>query len=242
MNVLHKVDVYGHCAVSVLTEFLPTELDGIAVPYQSRTRQQNLVKKQQENNEIHLPLNKLDIDAKLEISLQMAEALADLHGFKDGVIIHDDIQLPQFLFSGQNKVKLNDFNRGEAMLFNEKTGNYCRYRNGAGGGDWRAPEEYADERLNEKIDVWSFGNNVYSVLTGLWVFHSIDSYKEIKKAILRGERTIIDPVYRSRSYVEAKLVEIIEKCWITEPDERPSIFEIVSDLKAVKKEWGQRKM
>merc|ERR1712113_1075110 len=101
----------------------------------------------------------------------MAEAIADLHGFKDGVIVHDDIQLPQFLFSKEGKIKLNDFNRGEAMLYNEDKGEYCRYRNGAGGGDWRAPEEYEDGYLNEKIDVWSYGNNVYAILTGLYVFH-----------------------------------------------------------------------
>jgi hypothetical protein len=30
------VDIYGHCAVSVLTEFLPKELEGVATPYASR--------------------------------------------------------------------------------------------------------------------------------------------------------------------------------------------------------------
>ena len=55
---------------------------------------------------------------------------------------------------------LNDFNRAEIMLFNEKDQEYCRYRNNPGHGDWRAPEEYYDKPLDEKIDIWSLGNNV----------------------------------------------------------------------------------
>ena len=35
---------------------------------------------------------------------------------------------------------------------------------------WRSPEEYKDEALNEKIDVWSLGNNMYSILTGFVPF------------------------------------------------------------------------
>jgi serine/threonine protein kinase len=35
---------------------------------------------------------------------------------------------------------------------------------------WRSPEEYKDEHINEKIDVWSLGNNFYSLLTGMYVF------------------------------------------------------------------------
>lgn len=31
-----------------------------------------------------------------------------------------------------------------------------------------------DDWLNEKIDVYSFGNLVYELLTGLWVFYEND--------------------------------------------------------------------
>ena len=66
-------------------------------------------------------------------------------------------------------LKLNDFNRGEAMLFDEERGSYCQYRNVKGGGDFRAPEEFRDGRLNENIDVFGLGNMMYGLLTGLEV-------------------------------------------------------------------------
>jgi serine/threonine protein kinase len=91
-----------------------------------------------------------------------------------GIIVHDDIQLSQFLITKEGTLKLNDFNRAETMLYSDEEQVYCRYKNGAGHGNFRAPEEYVDNPLNEKIDVWSFGNIVYALLTGLWPFPDTD--------------------------------------------------------------------
>jgi serine/threonine protein kinase len=41
-------------------------------------------------------------------------------------------------------------------------------------GQYRSPEENRDEYLDEKIDIYSFGNNIYGLLTGLWVFYDTD--------------------------------------------------------------------
>ena len=66
------------------------------------------------------------------------------------------------------------------MLWDDETQEYCKYKNGKGHGDWRAPEEYADKPLNEKIDVWSIGNNIYSVLTGTYPFYNVEDDKDIQ--------------------------------------------------------------
>lgn len=39
---------------------------------------------------------------------------------------------------------------------------------------YRSPEEMRDDPLDEKIDIYSFGNNIYGILTGLWVFYEND--------------------------------------------------------------------
>lgn len=41
----------------------------------------------------------------------------------------------------------------------------------------------------------------------------------------------MDPRYREKSNEEAKLVEIIEKCFTFDPNDRPSIFEVVDFLR-----------
>ena len=82
------------------------------------------------------PQNDLTPLQKLEICTQMAEALADLHGNSDGVIVHQDIQLGQFLYNAdKSRVKLNDFNRAEVMLWDEEAKEYCRYHEGPGNGN-----------------------------------------------------------------------------------------------------------
>ena len=67
----------------------------------------------------------------------LASIVAALHNYPGGVIVHDDIQLCQYLWTEDNgiNVKLNDFNRAEFMLFDEMNQDYCKFRNGEGHGD-----------------------------------------------------------------------------------------------------------
>ena len=58
----------------------------------------------------------------------------------------------------------------------------------------------------------------------------------VQKKLIDGENAFIDPRYKERSFIERKLVELVEKCWIYDPAERISIFEAVDYLKEVIKE------
>ena len=71
---------------------------------------------------------------------------------------------------------------------------------------------------------------MYSLLTGLMVFHHIEDYGEIQYNIAMGEKAYIDPRFKERSLAEARLVEIIEKCHEYYEQDRPSIFEVVELL------------
>ena len=58
-------------------------------------------------------MNHIEPKTKLEWALEMAEAVALLHNHKRGVIVHDDIQLSQFLIGPTGHLKMGDFNRAE---------------------------------------------------------------------------------------------------------------------------------
>jgi len=219
-------NLYGHCGASVLTENLPIEVEENVVP-NGYIHTSEL----QDKDDVQ-PQNTFTPSEKLDMALRMAEALADLHGFKDGIIVHDDIQLCQYLYKSDNKtMKLNDFNRAEIMLYDEFTNQYCPYLNGQGGGNWRAPEEYVDGPLTESIDTWSLGNNFYSLLTGLWVYPDDQDMSVMRDKIINGTLTSIDSRYKTHSFAEGKLVEIIQRIWEYNPRKRPSIFEIVQFLR-----------
>jgi len=86
------VTTYGHCGTSVMTEAVPHEVESYSVPGSGYKKQVDL------HDEYDVqPQNSLTAKEKLETALEMAESIAVLHGFTDGVIVHDDIQLQQWL-------------------------------------------------------------------------------------------------------------------------------------------------
>lgn len=122
------IDIYGFCGLSVINEAASKDLESIAVPGDGRPSEPL-------DDKLKLDVrNDLTGTEKLEFSLQMFESVSLLHAYPGGVMVHDDIQLTQFLLV-DGRLKLNDFNRAEIMLFNEKDQEYCRYRNDPGHGD-----------------------------------------------------------------------------------------------------------
>ena len=125
------------------------------------------------------------------------------------------------------------------MLFDEEDGSYCKYQNGRGHGRHRSPEEYKNRRLDEKIDVWSLGNSIYEILTGLSVFYHVSSRKKIRKYIANGETAYLDPRYRNRNYIQDQLIKVLEHCWAYNPSDRADVFEVIQLLRETKSE-GRR--
>lgn len=183
------VDVYDHCALSIQVEAIPHEVEEYIVPGSGYIKQKDL------HDELDVnPQNDYTATEKLEMALEMAESIADLHGFQDGIIVHDDIQLCQWLRTANGALKLGDFNRAQIMKYNTTSGKYCKYRNALGfgnvsdsqfcrcmnmsvhyligislDGQYRSPEEFANRDLDEKIDVFSFGNNIYGLVSCIFI-------------------------------------------------------------------------
>mgnify|MGYP003335426830 CR=1 FL=1 len=95
--------------------------------------------------------------------------------------------------------------------------------------------------LDEGIDVYTFGNNIYALLTGLWVFYDIDDDSVVQKKVINGTRAYVDSRWKKRSYIESELVDVMEKCWVHDPKERIDIFQVVHLLRKIVKENEARK-
>jgi hypothetical protein len=124
------VTSYGHCGTSVLTEALPHEVERYVVPGTGYKKQPDL------HDELDVdPQNALTAKEKLETALAMAESIAVLHGFGGGVIVHDDIQLQQWLRAADGTLQLGDFNRATILDWNDNENRYCKYSNGEAFGN-----------------------------------------------------------------------------------------------------------
>ena len=77
-------DIYGHCGTSIVSEFLPGEVQVDLIPGRGRREKMN------DKDDVD-PKNKFTAKEKLHMALQMAESMSDLHGFTNSVIVHDDI-------------------------------------------------------------------------------------------------------------------------------------------------------
>lgn len=153
-----------------MVEIIPVEFQEASIPDEEKSMSHEAVEKHNEN--MVVPYNNFSVAEKLRFSLEMAESLAELHGFTDGVIVHDDVQPCQWLRTADGHLKLGDFNRATIMQWDLIKEGYCRFNNGKAYSQYRAPEEYAVQNLNEQIDTFLFGNNIYVMLTGLWNFVS----------------------------------------------------------------------
>ncbi|KAG7341148.1 PAS domain containing protein [Nitzschia inconspicua] len=226
-------DIYGHCGIGILSEWFPHgDMEEASIDYENLPDVADIHKTMQASDTVVVYNSLLPRD-KLRAALHMSEAVAELHGYAHGVIVHQDIQLSQFLLNeDMTRIKLNDFNRAEFMLWDDEAQEYCKYSPGIARGNWRSPEEYSEINHNEQIDVFSLGNNFYSMLTGLEPFwEEGDDYDKVQERVRAGDKATIDPRFHNRTLEESKLVEIIDRCFEFDPEKRPSIFEVVKFLR-----------
>lgn len=139
-------DIYAHCGLGIVAEFFRHgDAESVILPHTKHHRNKDYTSLSSSSSSDlpSIPQNNLTATEKLHIALDMAETIAELHGFPDGVIVHNDIQPSQFLYASyggggrRHRLKLNDFNRAEIMLWDEGAQEYCRYRSGYGRGNVR---------------------------------------------------------------------------------------------------------
>lgn len=130
-----------------MSEWFPHgDLEEISIDYDNYPAVADIQKDMEQKDLV--VYNRLSSRDKLRAALHMAEALADLHGYKNGVIVHQDIQLSQFLLTkDKTRIKLNDFNRAEFMLWDDQAQEYCQYSPGSAHGNVSLP---SIQRVNQK--------------------------------------------------------------------------------------------
>jgi serine/threonine protein kinase len=238
------VSIYGFCGTTIFAEPMAEEVTPDIIPgkkdkryniYKTGFLEQEELDKLQ-THDVH-PMNNLTLQQKLDYATVMAESIADIHGFEGGVIVHGDIHPVQWLRSASGRITLNDFNNADILNYDQKEGAYCRtWRCYA--GTFRPPEEIACRYCDEQVDTYSMGNNIYTLLTGLWPYYQygLKRQKIAKSKLLdERERPFVDPRYRKRSDIEGGLVKIMEQCWEWDPQKRVSIFGVVKQLYDLKK-------
>jgi hypothetical protein len=131
------VDILGACSASIMV--VPAlgqiELEFLWKPPFGDDEMEAYISPNMLNDtEAVRPLNNLTATQKIDYALAMSEAIADLHGYKGGVIIHDDMTPDQWLRAKNGAIILGDFNRALFLDWNVETNEYCKTDDGKGFG------------------------------------------------------------------------------------------------------------
>lgn len=60
----------------------------------------------------------------------------------------------------------------------------------------------------------------------VYPFYELKDVDIVKSMVQNGKTGYIDPRYLERSDIEARLAEIVQRCWEHDIDERPDIFQV----------------
>ncbi|CAH2041827.1 unnamed protein product [Thlaspi arvense] len=122
---------------------------------------------------------------------QLISAIAYCHRLG---IAHRDIKPDNILFDSRNRLKLADF--GSAEWFG---GGETRTMTGIVGTPYYvAPEVLSGREYNEKVDIWSAGVILYTMLAGVLPFYG-ETASETFQAVLRANLRFPPRIFRSVS-------------------------------------------
>lgn len=176
----------------------------------------------------------------LRATLDAARGIADFHSIDSKPsIVHNDIKVNQFILV-DGKFKFNDFNKAKYLIYNKETDEVCPNKNAitSNAKAFHSPEEYRGDRLTEKVDVYSLGNIIFTVLARKYPFKGVE-HADARKMIMAGTRpTLPDDILNSKDPRNEVLVKAMQLCHKQDPSERPTAREIAYMLEDAVNKYG----
>lgn len=179
----------------------------------------------------------LDWQTRRKIIIDIAKGLAYLHDESREKIIHLDVKPQNILLDGEFNAKISDF--GLARFVDRDQSQVVTAMRGTRG--YLAPEWFSNEKITEKVDIYSFGVVVLEVMCGRK--NLVGSYGEEDEYLLhlvkrKAENDllldVLDKQIHEKDREEAvKMVRTAIWCLQADCSMRPSISMVVKTLEGV---------
>ncbi|KAK0596663.1 hypothetical protein LWI29_017862 [Acer saccharum] len=177
----------------------------------------------------------LSWEDRMRIAVDAAQGLEYLHDGCKPPIIHRDVKSSNILLNEKLEAKIADF--GVSRIFPIESGSHvCTGVVGTAG--YLDPEYCSSNRLNEKSDIYSFGVILLEIITSrpviLTALENTHISKWVNSMLAEGDiRSIVDPKLSGDFEINSawKAVELALSCTSQSSSERPTMIEVVMELK-----------
>ncbi|XP_057546319.1 serine/threonine-protein kinase 1-like [Amaranthus tricolor] len=169
---------------------------------------------------------KLDWRRRIHMALDIARGMNYLHNCNPP-IIHRDLKTSNLLVDKNWMVKVADFG-----LSRVKHDTYLTTRTGKGTPQWMAPEVLRNERSDEKSDIYSFGVILWELATQKIPWEHLNAMQVIGAVGFMNQRLDIP------EDVDSRWASIIESCWNSDPQSRPTFHELLEKLKDLQRQYA----
>jgi serine/threonine protein kinase len=182
---------------------------------------------------------RFELSDKLEVIIQIAEALAAAHaaGF-----IHRDIKPENVMIRKDGYVKVLDFGIAKRIssreAAEEDTTSQSITATGSvlGTAHYMSPEQARGQKVDARTDIFSLGVTIYEMLTGQQPFTG-DTEIDVAAAILTKEQ---EPLEHAAPGTPIELRRLVNKALRKRPEERhQTISELLGELKSIQQRIKQ---
>ncbi|OMO66472.1 hypothetical protein COLO4_30550 [Corchorus olitorius] len=186
-------------------------------------------------------------EERLRIATDAAQGLEYLHYGCNPPIVHRDVKSENILLNDKLQAKIADF--GLSRIFSVEGGGHVSTAV-AGTPGYLDPEYQINNWLNEKSDVYSFGVVLLEIVTRRPVVtksfdEAIHISHWVSSLLANGEiKRIVDPSLGEDFEINSawKIVELALACTSRNSSERPTMSEVVVELKeCLKKEVARKR-
>ncbi|TYI56200.1 hypothetical protein E1A91_D11G193100v1 [Gossypium mustelinum] len=170
---------------------------------------------------LHKQRGVFKLPSLLKVAVDVSKGMNYLH---QNNIIHRDLKTANLLMDENQVVKVADFGvarvQSQSGVMTAETGTYR----------WMAPEVIEHKPYDHKADVFSFGISLWELLTGELPYGLLTPLQAAVAVVQKSLRPTIP------KHAHPRLRELLERCWLQDPSQRPNFSEIIDILKQIAKE------
>ncbi|GMH25981.1 hypothetical protein Nepgr_027824 [Nepenthes gracilis] len=176
---------------------------------------------------------------RLQISTDVAAALAYLQSASSIPIYHRDVKSSNILLDSRFRAKVSDFGTSRSITIDQT---HLSASNVGGTFGYLDPEYFQSHQFTNKSDVYSFGVVVVELLTGqraIRLFEPEENRSLVSWFISYMEKSHLSDIVEGRVLMEGKKEDILavadlaRRCLHFDGKHRPTIKEAAKELEAV---------